>query len=86
MTTAILQKNVLHLNVVYKGSGKFKTGNGWLHNFKQRFGIHTVSILGEKLSSDVDASVELKSGLMHFFTKNEYDEEYIYNADETGFY
>lgn len=64
------------------GLSEFKASNGWLRNFKARHGIRELDLSGEKLSAHNNAAdkfiVEFK-----ILTEN-YDPEFVYNADETG--
>lgn len=64
----------------------FRASDGWLDNFKKRFGIRFLTITGEKLSSDVSAvdpfqkKFELKVQELGLLP------EQVYNADESGLF
>ncbi|XP_053968717.1 jerky protein homolog-like [Anastrepha ludens] len=61
---------------------EFKASDGWLRNFKARHGIRELDLCGEKLSADNTAAEKF---IEEFKTKIEnYDPEFVFNADETG--
>ncbi|KRZ72713.1 Jerky -like protein-like [Trichinella papuae] len=55
-----------------------KPSSGWLRNFKSRHGIRELKIHGEKLSADNESAENFTA------TKEGYDLDFVYNADETG--
>ena len=57
--------------------------NEWLDRWKKRFGIVYKKSHGEKLDADIPAAKEwLSTALVDVF--NRYQEQDIFNADETG--
>jgi len=64
----------------------FRASNGWLRNFKKRYGIRSLNIQGERLSADSEAAKEFTKTLKDIIKVENYSEDFIYNADETGLY
>lgn len=65
---------------------EFNASNGWLDNFKQRYGIRLLRITGEKLSCDVS---QIGPFFEKFYAKvreMELTPEQIYNADESALF
>ncbi|KRZ02254.1 Jerky -like protein-like [Trichinella zimbabwensis] len=58
--------------------------SGWLRNFKSRHGIRELKMHGEKLSADSESAAKFTATLNDFITKEGYDLDFVYNADETG--
>lgn len=65
---------------------KFKASEGWLHRFKERFGIRQLSLSGEKLSADEEAATLFCDELRTVMTERNYSLDQVYNCDETGLY
>ncbi len=64
----------------------FIASNGFLRNFKDRYGIRELAIQGEQLSCDENAIGEFKMKLKNLITEEGYQNDQIYNADESGLY
>ena len=66
-----------------KKTSQFSGSTGWHWRFCKRHGIHNLSLQGEKLSADIEASVEFVSFAefveQHHFTLNQ-----VFNCDKTG--
>lgn len=67
------------------GTPDFKPSNGWLSRWKKRNNIVYKKASGEKASADIAMADEWKQTTLGELL-NDYDEEDIYNADETGLY
>lgn len=67
------------------GYQDFKCSNGWLHRFKQRHGINHGAIIGE--AADVNLTVtEEWLDKVWIKVKSGYNENDIFNCDETGLF
>lgn len=64
----------------------FKASNGFLRNFKNRYGIRELAIQGEQLSSDNNCIEEFINMLQHLIKTEQYSSDQIYNSDESGLY
>lgn len=67
---------------------ELKFSNGWLDSFKQRNGIHSKRMVGEKHFVDIEKSIpQIKciKSIIHYFIC-EYGLNSIYNSDETGLF
>lgn len=64
----------------------FNASDGWLDNFKKRFGIRLLTISGEKLSSQHELVAPFKTKLHQKITELGLLPQQIYNADETGLF
>ncbi|XP_066247910.1 jerky protein homolog-like [Euwallacea similis] len=64
----------------------FQASNGWLQNFKKRYGIRFLKITGEKLSSPPELIAPFKQKLSEKIAKLQLGLEQIYSADESGLY
>lgn len=62
----------------------FKASNGWLRSFKDRHGLRTLQLKGEKASANNEDSLSFITFFDKFLQDNNYDYENVYNADETG--
>ena len=54
----MLQEKAIVLNEKLHGKTGFKASDGWKWRFCQRYGVHQLSVQGEKLSSDADQAKE----------------------------
>ncbi|KFD66106.1 hypothetical protein M514_21782 [Trichuris suis] len=63
---------------------EFKASQGWLGNFKKRHGILEHDLHGENLSADQCSSNGFREELKNFLIEGGYEDDFIYNADETG--
>lgn len=86
VTGDILQEMALTFNKQLNGPRDFRATNGWLHRFKQRHGIHSVGVQGEKLSSDTIGAKTFAEDFNKYLHENNYDLNQVYNADESGLY
>ncbi|XP_058790938.1 jerky protein homolog-like [Phymastichus coffea] len=84
VTGDLLKLKALEVNKIIGGPSDFKASNGWLDHFKKTYGIRQLSMQGEKLSSDTTAADEFKIWLQNHLRENGYEEDQVYNADETG--
>lgn len=82
----ILCEKALELNMKLGGDPTFIASSGWLKNFKLRHGIRQIEIHGEKLSADAPAAVSFSEKFKKHLEAEEYDLDFVYNADETGLY
>ncbi|XP_071107261.1 jerky protein homolog-like [Haliotis cracherodii] len=64
----------------------FKASAGWLWRFQKRHGIKSFTVTGERRSADDDAAEAFPAILRELMESEGYDEEQIYNCDETGLY
>lgn len=64
----------------------FKASEGWLHRFKQRYGIRQISFKGEQLSADYDGANEFLDLFKQVIKEERYNLDNVYNGDETGLY
>ena len=61
----------------------FNAFSGWLMGFKQRYGIHQITVQGERLSSDKSASENFVLEFQKFIREENLSAKQIYNANET---
>ncbi|GBN77751.1 hypothetical protein AVEN_153663-1 [Araneus ventricosus] len=80
----MIQQKALNFNSKLGGSKESSTD--WLENFKNRHGIRQLSIVGEKLSSDIEAGNSFIAELQDLIVKEKLTADQIYNCDETGLY
>ncbi|GBN98859.1 hypothetical protein AVEN_105671-1 [Araneus ventricosus] len=59
----MIQQNALNLNSKLGGSKELQASSGWLEKFTNPHGISQLSIVGEKLSSDIEAGNSFIAGL-----------------------
>ncbi|GBM00668.1 Jerky [Araneus ventricosus] len=63
-----------------------QASSGWLDKFKNRYGISQLSIVGEKLSSNIEAGNSFIVKLEDLIVKEKLTADQIYNYDKTGLY
>ncbi|KFD66801.1 hypothetical protein M514_20945, partial [Trichuris suis] len=63
---------------------EFKASQGWLGNFKKCHGRRAYDVHGEKLLADQCSSNGFREELKNFLIEGGYEDDFIYNADETG--
>ncbi|GBM07002.1 Jerky -like [Araneus ventricosus] len=73
----------LNFNSKLGGSKEFQASSGCLEKFKNRLGIHQLSTVGEKLSSDIEAGNSFIAELQDLIVKEKLTADQIYNCDET---
>ena len=64
---------------------KFKASNGWFDRWRVRMGVKFKRAHGEKNSADVPAAENWIENRLPELLQN-FDENQIYNADETGLF
>lgn len=77
-------EKALELNEKLGGDESFLASNGRLDRFKKRHGIRELEIQGEKMSADTNAANTFKDDFQQILNENDYDLDFVYNADETG--
>ncbi|GBN83352.1 Tigger transposable element-derived protein 2 [Araneus ventricosus] len=82
----MIQQKALNFNSKLGGSKKIQAGSGWLEKFKNRHGIRQLSIVGDKLSSDIEVGNRFIAELQDLIVKGKLTADHIYNCDETGLY
>lgn len=80
----VLKEKALELNEKLHGSASFQATDGYLTRFKNRHGLHHVSVQGERLSADKNASNKFCATFYEDMQAQGYTMDQIYNADETG--
>lgn len=80
----VAQEYAKLLNTEIGGPEDFKASNGWLYNFKSKYGIRNLSAKEEKMSSDRQATEKFVSNFNQFLHDNMYTPDRVYNADEMG--
>ncbi|KFD66259.1 hypothetical protein M514_09446 [Trichuris suis] len=79
----LLCEKALHFNARLGGNSSFRASTGWLHKFKRRHGIPEIETHGEKMPADESSASTFNDELKRYLDQG-YEEEFIYNADETG--
>ncbi|GBN56922.1 Jerky -like [Araneus ventricosus] len=77
---------ISHCRPVTGGSKEFQASSGWLERFTNRHRIRQLSIVAEKLSSEIEAGNSFISELQDLIVKPKLTADQIYNCDETGLY
>ncbi|GBL83053.1 hypothetical protein AVEN_165286-1 [Araneus ventricosus] len=75
----MIQEKALHFNSKLGGSKEFQASSGWLEKFKNRHGIRQLSIVGEKLSSDIVEGNNFIAELQDLIVKEKLTADQIYN-------
>lgn len=75
----------LHEKIQEK-EGSFCTSNGWVSNFKKRYGLRHLKICGEKLSSKPETVEPFLIKFRDKIKELNLSPEQIYNADESGLF
>ena len=84
LTDMILQQKGLEFANTLNIEDKLKCANGWVYRFKLRNGLQRVNFSGEANSAPLETLPEERLRLRTLLSK--YNEEDIYNADETGLF
>lgn len=85
LTDAILQQKGLELaQMLNISEEQLKFTNGWVYRFKKRNGLQKIKFSGEANSAPLATLSEERLKLRNLLAA--YDEEDIYNADETGLF
>ncbi|XP_054709506.1 jerky protein homolog-like [Uloborus diversus] len=84
----LLCEKALFFNEKLNGenTNTFQASSGWLRNFKLRHGIREIGLHGEKLSVSTESATKFVKEFIEFVKSEKYEEEFIYNADETGLF
>lgn len=80
----LIKEKAILLHEKMKTNEEFTASDGWLTRWKQRHGIHVLSICGEKLSADDSAARKFKEEFLAFVKSEQFSPEQVYNMDETG--
>lgn len=86
VTSELLKAKAKSLHEEMKEKEKFSASDGWLQNFKRRFGIRFLKISGEKLSTNPELVEPFKQNLRSIIERLNLVNEQIYNADESGLF
>ena len=84
LTDMILQQKGLEFANTLNIKDKLKCANGWVYRFKLWNGLQRVNFSGEANSAPLETLPEERLHLRTLLSK--YNEEDIYNADETGLF
>ncbi|GBM78027.1 Jerky -like [Araneus ventricosus] len=82
----MIQQKDLNFNCKLGESKEFQASSGWLEKFKNHHGIRQLSIVGEKLSSDIEAVSSFITELQDLNVKEILTTDQIYNCDKIGLY
>ncbi|GBN40484.1 hypothetical protein AVEN_104255-1 [Araneus ventricosus] len=82
----MIQQKALNFNSKLGESKEFQASSGWLEKFKNRHGNSKLRVVGEKLSSDIEAVNSFIAELQDLIVKEKLTADQIYNCDETGLY
>ncbi|GBN33955.1 hypothetical protein AVEN_146056-1 [Araneus ventricosus] len=67
----------LNSNSKLVGGKEFQSSSGWLEKFKNRHGIRQLSIVGEKMSSDIEAGNSFTAELQDMIVKEKLTSDQI---------
>lgn len=84
LTDMILQQKGLEFAKTLNIEDQLKCANGWVYRFKLRNGLQRINMSGEANSAPLETLPEERLRLHTLLAK--YNEEDIYNADETGLF
>lgn len=79
----IIQQQAMHFANKF-GITNFNASRGWLDKFLKRNKLVIHQMKGEQLSANSKDAMEFKKVLKQLILDNEYDDEDLYNGDETG--
>lgn len=86
MTGPILKSRAKHEFATMHPGKKFNASDGWLANFKRRYGIRHLKICGEILSSETSDVTPFIHNLRAKINEMDISDSQLYNADETGLF
>ncbi|CAH1378744.1 unnamed protein product [Tenebrio molitor] len=86
VNTFMIKKKAKAMHEELKEKMNFTASDGWLQNFKKRFGIRFLKICGEELSSTPESVDQFKNELSLTLKTLGLTEHQIYNAAETGLF
>ena len=69
---------------MYGEESNFSGSTGWQWRFCKRHGIRNLSLEGEKLSADTEASATFITSFNEFVEEHQLTLNQIFNCDETG--
>ncbi|XP_054015968.1 jerky protein homolog-like [Hylaeus anthracinus] len=85
VSNAALQDKAMTLHGEFGGPSRFRASNGWLWNFKNRYGIQLSKVYGERAHTETRTE---ENDFSHNFQRRREEEvielENIYNMAETG--
>ncbi|XP_055633536.1 jerky protein homolog-like [Toxorhynchites rutilus septentrionalis] len=64
----------------------FSASDGWMHRFKQRFGLRVKAVTGEKASVNVEAYLNFKKVLQKKIQEMQLTLSQVFNADESALF
>lgn len=64
----------------------FQASRGWLENYKKRFNLHSLKLVGESASADHEAARIFPAELAAHIENKGYNPDQVFNADETGLF
>lgn len=64
----------------------FLASKGWFENFKKRFSLHSLKLVGESASADHESAQRFPAELKKIIDENGYLPQQVFNADETGLF
>lgn len=64
----------------------FQASRGWFDNFKKRFNLHNLKLVGESASADHEAARAFPTQLLAHIQEKGYHPDQVFNADETGLF
>ncbi|GBL99753.1 Jerky -like [Araneus ventricosus] len=82
----MMKQKALNFNSKFGGNKEFQGSSCWLEKFKNRHRIRQLSIVGEKLSSDIEVGNSFIAQLQDLIVKEKLTADQIYNCDGTGLY
>nr|XP_023398902.1 zinc finger protein 404 isoform X1 [Loxodonta africana] len=62
----------------------FTASKGWLHRFRNRFGLKNIKITGEAASADEETATTFLAELKKLIKEKGYHPKQVFNCDETG--
>ncbi|KFD50258.1 hypothetical protein M513_08886, partial [Trichuris suis] len=80
----VICEKALYFNAMLNADPDVKSSQGWLSNFKKCLGIRAHDAHGEKLAAVQCSSNSFREKLKNFLIEGGYEDDFIYNADETG--
>lgn len=80
----MIREKALTLNRRLHGETTFKASEGWKWRFCKRHGIRQLSVQGEKLSGNKEASDKFKVSFRKLVKEKDFSLNQVFNCDETG--
>nr|XP_044609836.1 tigger transposable element-derived protein 1-like [Equus asinus] len=87
----MLRQKALSLYKDFSNSKKsdtkpFTASKGWLHRFRNRFGLKNIKITGEAVSADEEAAATFPTELKKLIKEKGYHPKQVFNCSETGLF